>query len=109
MDIKKLLEESRIYFDGGMGTLLQARGLKAGERPEEWNIAHPEIITEIHLEYLKAGSNVISSNTFGANPLKMENYAELIAAAILNAKKADRKSTRLNSSHHQVSRMPSSA
>ncbi len=88
MDIKKLLVESRVYFDGGMGTLLQARGLRAGEKPEQWNITHPEIITEIHLEYLKAGSNIISSNTFGANPLKTENYAELITAAIRNAKKA---------------------
>lgn len=88
MDIRNLLKESRLYFDGGMGTLLQARGLKAGERPEEWNLTHPDIITEIHLEYLKAGSNIISSNTFGANPLKAENYAELVAAAIKNAKEA---------------------
>lgn len=88
MEIKKLLYRERLYFDGGMGTLLQARGLRAGEKPEQWNITHPEIITEIHLEYLKAGSNIISSNTFGANPLKTENYAELIAAAIRNAKRA---------------------
>ncbi|MBQ6600332.1 MAG: homocysteine S-methyltransferase family protein [Clostridia bacterium] len=88
MEIKKLLYRERLYFDGGMGTLLQARGLRAGEKPERWNITHPEIITEIHLEYLKAGSNIISSNTFGANPLKTENYAELIAAAIRNARRA---------------------
>ena len=50
MNIRELLEKSRVYFDGGMGTLLQARGLKAGERPEEWNITHSDIITEIHLE-----------------------------------------------------------
>ena len=56
MEIKKLLYRERLYFDGGMGTLLQARGLRAGEKPEQWNITHPEIITEIHLEYLKAGS-----------------------------------------------------
>lgn len=88
MEIKKLLYRERLYFDGGMGTLLQERGLRAGEKPEQWNITHPEIITEIHLEYLNAGSNIISSNTFGANPLKTENYAELIAAAIRNAKRA---------------------
>ncbi len=88
MNIKELLGKQRLYFDGGMGTLLQARGLKAGERPEEWNITHPEIITEIHLEYLKAGSNIISTNTFGANPLKTDNFRELIVAAIKNAKKA---------------------
>lgn len=88
MDIKRFLNKSRLYFDGGMGTLLQARGLKAGERPEEWNFTHPEIITEIHLDYLNAGSNIISSNTFGANCLKFENYKEIIAAAIKNARRA---------------------
>ncbi len=90
MDIKRFLNKRRLYFDGGMGTLLQARGLKAGEKPEEWNLTHPDIITEIHLEYLKAGSNIISSNTFGANCLKFDNYKELIAAAIKNAKEAIR-------------------
>ena len=88
MKIKELLYESRLYFDGGMGTLLQAKGLRTGERPEEWNITHSDVITEIHLEYLKAGSNIISSNTFGANSLKIQNYDELIAAAIKNAKRA---------------------
>lgn len=90
MDIKNFLNKTRLYFDGGMGTLLQARGLKAGEKPEEWNITHPDIITEIHLDYLNAGSNIISSNTFGANCLKFDNYRELIAAAIRNAKEAIR-------------------
>lgn len=88
MDIRRFLNKRRLYFDGGMGTLLQERGLKGGERPEEWNLTHPEIITEIHLDYLRAGSNIISANTFGANCLKFDNYKELIAAAIRNAKKA---------------------
>lgn len=90
MDIKRFLNKGRLYFDGGMGTLLQARGLRAGEKPEEWNITHPDIITEIHLDYLNAGSNIISSNTFGANCLKFDNYRELIAAAIRNAREAIR-------------------
>lgn len=88
MDIKRFLNKERLYFDGGMGTLLQAKGLAAGERPEEWNLTHPEIIRDIHLAYLKAGSNIISSNTFGANSLKFENYKEIIAAAIKNARDA---------------------
>lgn len=88
MNIKELLYKERLYFDGGMGTLLQAKGLRTGERPEEWNITHSDVITEIHLEYLKAGSNIISANTFGANPLKMKDCEGLIAAAIKNAKKA---------------------
>ena len=90
MDIKRFLNKGRLYFDGGMGTLLQARGLRAGEKPEEWNITQPDIITEIHLDYLNAGSNIISSNTFGANCLKFDNYRELIAAAIRNAREAIR-------------------
>lgn len=73
MDIKRFLNKTRLYFDGGMGTLLQQRGLTVKEKPEEWNLTHSEIITEIHLEYLKAGSNIITSNTFGANPLKFDN------------------------------------
>ena len=88
MDVREYLNKERLYFDGGMGTLLQAKGLAAGERPEEWNLTHPDIITEIHLDYLNAGSNIISSNTFGANCLKFDNYKELIAAAIKNAREA---------------------
>ena len=48
MGILELMRERRIYFDGGMGSLLQARGLKPGELPETWNLSRPEIITEIH-------------------------------------------------------------
>lgn len=90
MDIMRFLNRTRLYFDGGMGTLLQQRGLKAGEKPEEWNLIHPDVITEIHLDYLKAGSNIITANTFGANSLKFDNYKEIIAAAISNVKEAIR-------------------
>ncbi len=88
MDIKRFLNKTRLYFDGGMGTLLQAKGLGAGERPESWNLTRPEIIRDIHLDYLNAGSNIISANTFGANCLKLDNYKEVIAAAIRNARDA---------------------
>lgn len=88
MDIRQMLTQSRIYFDGGMGTLLQAAGLKAGELPENWNIERPEIITGIHLDYLRAGSNVITANTFGANSLKFSDLEQIVSAAINNAKRA---------------------
>lgn len=88
MNIRELLKKQRLYFDGGMGTLLQAKGLKAGELPEMWNITHPDIIKDIHLSYLDAGSNIISTNTFGANCLKFDNLEEIIAAAVKNAKNA---------------------
>lgn len=88
MNIRELLNKRRIYFDGGMGTLLQQRGLTAGEKPEMWNITHSEVLTDIHLQYLNAGSNVITTNTFGANCLKFDNLEEIISSAINNARKA---------------------
>ncbi len=88
MNIRDLLGKQRLYFDGGMGTLLQSKGLTAGELPELWNITHADEVKDIHLSYLRAGSNIITTNTFGANCLKFDNYEEVIAAAVANAKKA---------------------
>ncbi len=93
MSILEVMKKQRLYFDGGMGSLLQARGLKPGELPETWNIKHPEVLVEIHKEYLKAGANIINSNTFGANGLKFnkeEEYTvdEIVTAAMKNAKQA---------------------
>ncbi|MBR3737869.1 MAG: homocysteine S-methyltransferase family protein [Eubacterium sp.] len=76
------------YFDGGMGTMLH---LKAGELPEQLNISDPERVFNIHLAYAKAGADIITTNTFGANPLKYENYEELIRAGVALAKKAGKK------------------
>ena len=88
LNIRDLLNKQYIFFDGSMGTLLQREGLKAGELPEMWNITHSDTLVNIHLEYLKSGSNVISANTFGANSLKFNNLEEIIYAAMDNAKKA---------------------
>ncbi len=88
MNIRDYLNSERLYSDGGFGTLLQARGLTAGEKPEMWNLTHPDDITAIHLEYLNAGSDIISTNTFGANSLKFDCLEEIISAAFSNAKKA---------------------
>lgn len=86
--ILDLLKKRRFYFDGGTGSMLQAMGLKPGEAPEYWNITHPDRITALHTAYLDAGSNIISTNTFGINADKFDNYEELIAAAIKCAKNA---------------------
>lgn len=88
MDILSLINKGFVFFDGGMGTMLQANGLKAGECPEQWNITKPEIITKIHKEYFEAGANVATANTFGANPLKIDNTEEVVTKAIENAKQA---------------------
>lgn len=64
--IREKLGVCLLYFDGGMGTLLQSMGLAGGERPERWNLLHPERIEQVHLGYLDAGSDIITTNTFGA-------------------------------------------
>ena len=76
MNISEAIQKSLLFFDGGMGTLLQKRGLKPGELPEMWNITHPDVITDIHKSYFDSGSNVVTTNTFGANCLKF-NDSEL--------------------------------
>ena len=90
MNFKTFLEKNIVYLDGGMGTLLQASGLKPGEHPEHWNISHPEVITKIHKDYYDAGSNVVSTNTFGANVLKFgaDELEEIVKAAFENANAA---------------------
>ena len=70
MGILEELKRRIVFFDGGMGSLLQAKGLKPGELPELWNITHPEILAEIHESYLDAGCDILTTNTFGANGLK---------------------------------------
>jgi len=87
-NIKELIRTRRVYLDGGCGTMLQKRGLKAGEAPELWNITHPEEIVRLHRDYLSAGSDIIASNTFGVNPIKHENYKELLDAALSCAREA---------------------
>ena len=90
MNIRNAIENSIIYLDGGMGTMLQERGLKPGEYPELWNITHPEEITEIHRLYFDAGSNIVNANTFGANTLKFkpDELENIIKSAMANAKRA---------------------
>ena len=65
------IEKRIVFCDGGMGSLLQARGLLPGELPETWNVLHPEDVTMIHKEYIEAGADIIATNTFGANKLKV--------------------------------------
>ena len=77
-----------INFDGGLGTMLQERGLPGGEYPETWNLTHPEELIAIHKAYLEAGCHVINANTFGANGLKFDNVEEIITAGIQLAKEA---------------------
>ncbi len=90
--LSERLGKELLYFDGGMGTLLQAKGLKPGELPEVWNLTHSEEITDIHRQYFETGSDIVLTNTFGANALKFHNseykLEEVVHAAVANARKA---------------------
>ncbi len=89
MSFREILGKRILFLDGGMGTLLQERGLNPGELPENWNIEKPEKVKEIHKAYLEAGADIILANTFGANGLKFpENVEEIVRAGIKNAKEA---------------------
>ena len=87
MTFSEFLKDNIVYLDGGMGTLLQAKGLKPGDAPERWNISHPDVICGIHRDYFDAGSNIVCTNTFGANTLKYskDELEKIIKAAVKNA------------------------
>ena len=92
MSFKELLGKKMLFFDGATGTQLQARGLQPGELPESWNFTHPEIVEAVHRGYLDVGSNIVKSNTFGANPIKLKGSGldckTTIEAAVAIAKRA---------------------
>ncbi len=82
------IKTERLYFDGGFGTMLQAKGLAGGEAPEDWNLTHPQDVIDVHMQYLAAGCDIITTNTFGINRSKYGDWRERIAAAMDIAKKA---------------------
>ena len=90
--IRDRLGKELLFFDGGMGTLLQAEGLQSGELPETWNIKEKDKVTKIHRAYFEAGSDIVLANTFGANALKFHDekmeLEDVISAAIANVRDA---------------------
>ncbi|HID0815163.1 homocysteine S-methyltransferase family protein [Clostridium botulinum] len=92
MNIKDYIKENVLIFDGAMGTMLQKLGLKISDLPEELNILEPEKIINIHRKYIEAGAKVITTNTFGANEIKLKqskfSLESIIDKAIDNVKKA---------------------
>ena len=93
MQVNELFRQSNtILLDGGMGTMLQAAGLKLGARPEELNITDPALIEGIHGQYAAAGSRIVNANTFGASAHKLAGSAytleQIITAGIANCKRA---------------------
>ena len=93
MDFKKLLSENEfIFLDGAMGTMLQKSGLEAGEVPELLNLTSPDVVKNIHRQYIEAGSMIVYTNTFGANRYKLEgsgySVEEIVSAGVRIAKSA---------------------
>lgn len=88
------LGKELIFFDGGTGTLLQEKGLKPGELPEVWNLERAGEMVDIHRRYYEAGSDIVLTNTFGANALKFHNteynLKDIVKAAVSNVKEAAR-------------------
>ena len=88
-DLRERLGKEWLFCDGGTGTFLQEHGLGGGELPETWNIDHPDVITELYEGYLRAGSDIFNTNTFGLNSFKFPGRVEeLMNAAVELAKKA---------------------
>jgi len=92
MKLNDCLGKRILFFDGAMGTQLQAAGLRSGEAPERWNLTHPEQVCSIHRAYLDAGADVILTNTFGANGVKFSAsdclVEDVVAAGISLARRA---------------------
>jgi len=72
--LKDLLSKKNLVFDGAMGTRLQKAGLPAGHLPDEWNVSHPNIVHDIIRSYVEAGSDIVQTNTFGSNRLRLKKY-----------------------------------
>jgi|LSQX01.1.fsa_nt_gb 5-methyltetrahydrofolate--homocysteine methyltransferase len=92
MGFREHLKSEIVILDGGMGTMLQKSGLQVGGLPEALNMESPALIEQIHRQYIEAGSQVLSTNTFGANALKQQGSGytveQIITAAVENARRA---------------------
>ena len=88
MRVTEALQAGFLLFDGAMGTMLQENGLAAGMQPEYFNLTHPEVVTAIHRQYVAAGADIITANTFQANGHKIPaaELPKIITAAVKLAK-----------------------
>lgn len=92
MEVKEFIKNNILVIDGAMGTMLQNKGLKLGENPEKINIENREMLIEVHKEYIEKGAMVLTTNTFGANELKLAGTGytveEIVEAGVSAAKEA---------------------
>lgn len=82
MNLRDRLGKEWLFCDGGTGSILQKMGLKGGELPETWNLTRPDDIKSLNRGYFEAGSNIVNTNTFGANRFKYDNVSEIVTAAV---------------------------
>lgn len=76
-DFRSILKDDKVYFfDGGYGTLLQSRGLPAGLSPELWGLQAPDVIRGVHQDYIDAGADILTTNTFGGSRPKLGQDAD---------------------------------
>jgi 5-methyltetrahydrofolate--homocysteine methyltransferase len=84
--IQLLLAGGPVVTDGAWGTQLQARGLAVGDFPDLWNLVHPDLVSEVAAAYVNAGSQVILTNTFGANRIRLHELGAATKVAEINAR-----------------------
>lgn len=84
MDILEKTQKDGLIFDGAMGSILISKGIAGEEAPELWNLKHPDIIMDIHRAYYNAGSDVVSANTHGASPIKLQKMGVTQSVEELN-------------------------
>ncbi len=85
MNIRELIGKKMLYFDGGLGTLLQARGLQPGEEPERWNVDHPDVIRDVHFSYYQAGCHIVTTDSLNCNVLNFPEDGAYSVEAIARA------------------------
>lgn len=98
MNVREWIKNKHLVFDGAMGTMLQKRGLRPGGLPDLLNLSDPETVTGIHREYVLAGADVITANTFQAHELKLHEHSveEVVAAGIRCARDSGARFTALD-------------
>ena len=82
MGLRERLGKEWLFCDGGTGSILQKMGLKGGELPETWNLTRPDDIRSLNRGYFEAGSNIVNTNTFGANRFKFDNVSDIVKAGV---------------------------
>ena len=99
MGLRERLGKEWLFCDGCTGSILQGLGLKGGELPETWNLTKPDDIKALNRGYFEAGSNIVNTNTFGANRFKFDNVSEIVSAGVKICQQARKEAGRDNDAY----------